>query len=249
MPTRFDATELKERKKSLFQIGQPLVGKTRALLTCPKPVWIADFDQNSGALDDAKPGEIQIFRFEHKLSSKITREQHRPQEQKVLLDFIDWVNSIYDMPQDKAPATLAIDSLDVLGNKCMEFVLSLNQRKEPVYQDWGQAQAKIREIVESCVSLPYTNFVLNAHEATERDELLGKITTIPDTIGKLAGQLGGSFDAVVWARKELDPQTKRTETSWLTVPDGFVKQAGVRNRETPKLIKADWNNLFPPSKR
>jgi len=242
----FDASETRSKKRSLFQIGAPLVGKTRALRTCPKPVWIGDFDQNSGALGDSPKGEILIFRFESKGSAKITREQHRPQESNLILTFIDWVNGIYDMPADKAPGTLAIDSLDVLGMKCMEFVLALNNRKEPVYQDWGQAMAKIREICEACVGLPFTNFVLNAHEATERDELLGKITTIPDTIGKLAGQLGGMFDATVWARKELDPKTQKTSTMWLTVPDGFIKSAGVRDRETPRLIPADWSILFPP---
>lgn len=244
MPTTVDASVLKTGKKSLFQIGAPLAGKTRALLTCPKPVWIADLDMNSGALDSAKPGEILITRFDTKASARITREQFTPQESNYIFDLIDWLNKIYDLPKEKAPATLAIDCLDVLGGKCMEFVLALNNRKVAVYQDWGQSMAKIREICEACIALPHTNFVLNAHEATERDELLGKITTIPDTIGKLAGQLGGMFDATVWTRREIDPKTGKGETKWLTIPDGFVKSAGVRNKELPKLIPADWNILF-----
>lgn len=240
-----DAADTRNFKRSLFQIGAPLAGKTRALRTCPKPVWIIDLDQNSGALSDSPRDEVKIFRFETKASARITTEQHRPREASLLLSVIEFFNKIFDLPKEKAPGTLAIDSLDVLGQKCLEFTLSLNNRKEPIFPDWGQSMQKVREFVEAGVSLPYTNFVMNAHEATERDELLGKITTIPDTIGKLAGQLGGLFDATVWARKEIDPKTGKASTQWLTVPDGFVKSAGVRDREMPKLIAADWNLLFP----
>ncbi len=172
MPVETDASALRAGKRNIFIFGPPGTHKTRFLLGCPKPVWDYDLDNGALSLAEAKEGDIRVFRFgdsANTAANKISIEQHRPQTAGPMLDFIKHLNSIYDLPAEKRPATVAVDGLGRFGEMAMEFALALNSRKEPVFQDWGQAMAKIREMVECGVGLP-CNFILIAHDQTDRDD-------------------------------------------------------------------------------
>lgn len=246
-----DATSLRTGSHSLLLFGPPGTQKTRFALECPKPVWLYDFD--FGALSvarEAKEGEIKIFRFAAtSTGNRITEKQHRPKSSLAILEFIKHFNSIFDMKPEDRPRTVMIDSLTPFSDRCMEFALAMNKRDEPVFQDWGQAMSKIRETVEAGCSLP-CNFILTAHEQTDRDEILGKVTTLPLTIGKLALEIGRFFDEVFYTSTEMvkKGQVEVPTPFFLTMPDGLVKVAKSRTAARPKKVEARWDALFPGEK-
>jgi hypothetical protein len=239
-----DATDLKSGWRRLLLWGPQKRKKTRLLLTAPKPVRVYDFDNGALSLAaEAKPGEIQVVRFREAKADKIGHSQKRPTQKDLFDAFITDFNSLYDLPAKDLPATICYDSLTSLSDIVLEYVLAMNGRNDPQFQDWGQAIVKIEESIQSACSLA-ANFILIAHEQVQRDELTGSIRNDPMTIGKLSQKIAMYFDEVMYT--DVVSVNNKNEVKLLTEPTGIVKTAGSRTRLLEKHIDPTWTAIFGP---
>lgn len=238
------ASALTSGKKTVFLWGPPKTHKTRCAATFPKPLRL--YDLENGALSVAgMPGatDITIVRFGTKSADKIGLSQKTTPSKDPFLDFVNDFNRLYDLPADKLPKTVVVDGLSELSNMAMEYVLSMNSRQIPEFQDWGQAINKIKEVIRAGVGLP-CNFVFIAHDQAEKDDVLGSIHIAPAVFGKsLPREIGRFFDDVFYTKIEKDVKGEPVP-KLLTVADGMVSGTGARSKALPRLIDANFQAIY-----
>jgi uncharacterized protein (UPF0218 family) len=81
----------------------------------------------------------------------------------------------------------------------------------PSFREWGITQDHFRQMVRGFRDLPM-NFLMNLHVKDQQNELTGKVSKSPDLPGKLARQIAGFFDVVLYMYvKEVPDPTGTAE--------------------------------------
>lgn len=132
---------------------------------------------------------------------------------KNLGPIVDWT------PQE----VLVIDSLTMLSNAALAFILSLNGRLggHPQLQDWGAGQT----LIESLVQMLYDenvkcNVIVNAHIKYLGDE--GNQTGYVNTLGQaLPPKIGRYFNTILMAKSV--GQGSKVTRKILTTPTGVIE--------------------------
>jgi hypothetical protein len=117
----------------------------------------------------------------------------------------------------------------------------------PGLHDWGASTNRMRKTLRQFRDLPM-NFIFLCHETTERDNK-GVMWKRPDLPGKLANQVAGLFDQVMYLyTKEGDPgdETKATEIRRMLLTgalEGFVTKD--RSGNLPLVVQQpNMNDIF-----
>jgi hypothetical protein len=80
---------------------------------------------------------------------------------------------------------------------------------------WGIAVDKLRIFVRELLSLKVThNIVVIARSVVEKDEVLGDIVAMPDTIGKFAQSISGYFDLFTYQEAATQWQNGVASAKW-----------------------------------
>jgi hypothetical protein len=105
---------------------------------------------------------------------------------------------------------LAVDSLSGLSIMAMDLVVGSKPVKS--MSDWGIAMDRITRIVNKLCADTRCWFIMTAHLEMERDEITGRNTAMPSTLGrKLAPVLPRYFSEVIECVKEAGTFTWSTE--------------------------------------
>lgn len=127
---------------------------------------------------------------------------------------------------------LVLDSLSGLNIMAMDLVVGGKPTKSMA--DWGVAMDNLHRIIQKLTLSTRCHFVMTAHIEPERDEVTGRITNMPSTLGKkLPPLLPRFFSEVVLAEKQGDRFTWSTASAnvatknrWLPlaedIPPSFV---------------------------
>jgi len=115
---------------------------------------------------------------------------------------------------------LVIDTLSILADKALQFILSLNLRlgQRPHQSDWGEAQQLIQGLLEKLYDdAVKCNVVVNCHIRYMEDQ--NKIMRcFPESAGKmLSPKIGRYFNSVVRVK------TVGTQHKIITVSDNFLE--------------------------
>lgn len=120
---------------------------------------------------------------------------------------------------------LVLDSLSGLNIMAMDLVVGGKPTKSMA--DWGVAMDNLHRIIQKLTLSTRCHFVLTAHLEPERDEVTGRITNMPSTLGKkLPPLLPRFFSDVIHVQKEGDrffwsttSANVATKNRWLPLKD------------------------------
>lgn len=197
-------------------------GKTWALHTCPKPVFIHSFDP--GGSVTLRPwietGEVIVESFE-------TEDASDPRAYR------DWEKRFDEMRQSgifEHIGTYAIDSLTTLSESLMNAAMKGNKDQKPrnseigtyipQLQDYQVQQYTIRDFLNLMCGLP-CHFVCTGHVQRDKDEVTGSVIASPMITGKLAQKIPLLFDEVYVTNYKT--KSSSTEYYFLTESQGVYK--------------------------
>lgn len=189
--------KLKDVESGAFKIflyGPPGSGKTALALTLGEKLELLDVDRGFKTgqfLKDGfteKRGEVEVTLFDESEPSK-------PQVLTLLKTRLKEITA--EVKEGKYPYdTVCLDSLTMLCEHAMRFVLSLNNRlgKKVEIQDWGAMYMQVENVIVSLKALPL-NVIMIAHEMTyELDGETRIETSIPGK--KLSPKILPLFDEI-----------------------------------------------------
>ena len=150
------------------------------------------------------------------------------------------------------PATLVIDTLTSMGERAMNYALTLDPKKglggAPAQQHYLPEIWNIKEVLQRGRMFD-GHFVCIAHERYEKDGLTEAITTVPSMDGRYAFHMSKDFDE--YYRMTVKNTSDGAEFQWQTQPRGAYNARTTRgwdpvkekNRFNP-YEEADYRKLL-----
>lgn len=191
-----------EGNSSILLIGDSGTHKTFFLGTCPKP-YIFDFD-NGMLVNRGKDIEYDKFIDAPK------GQPARPTDGIYVwgtawMEFIKKVNAIGEMiGKGTCPfRTLGLDSLTLMADLCMNFILKTNNRESPTQADWGAFLKAMKTVVQQLNSWPI-QVVLTAHIKRDMNDLTQTIEKLPLISGQFSGLVSVLFNEVYFTEAASD---------------------------------------------
>jgi len=218
--------------------GEPGTGKTRIIGSCdavPEMRKVLIVDVDGGALTVREPfPDVEIVRVEN-----------FKQLQGVYNDLRAGGHGFH---------TVGIDTITEVQKYNMTDVMEELKRRDPNRneyvpdrREWGISSEMVRRMIHAFKDLP-VHTIFTAHVKDEEDSNTGIKTKRPDLPGKLARQIPGWFDLVVYMyERETDKKNDKGEVVgkevlrlWLTKNGGrtIVKD---RTDQLPRIFKIEAN--------
>ncbi len=217
---------------NMLVYGNPGVGKTVLAGSADavpelRPVLILDVEGGTFSIRERYP-DVDVVRV-----------QTWPDMQKVY-------DALYKMEHDYQ--TVVLDSLTEIQKfsmyRIMTQVLKEHPDRDPEVpsiREWGKNIEQIRRLVRAFRDLPM-NVVFTALAATDKDGKTGMITTRPSLSGKLAMEVGGFVDLLLYMYiKRVDDDNQRLLLSFGT--EGQIAKDRSDNLP-PVIIDPDMQTLY-----
>lgn len=150
-----------------------------------RPIYIFDFDLRISSLRVRIPKDCWDF-----IESDPYRDSRVPGEAFTLAEY-----KIGQLDPKKFK-TVAVDSGTFMGDAVMARVLALDGKSvtsTPQLQHYMQQMSLIRDFVSKCCAQNW-NFIFTCHEASDKDEVTGRMFKNLALTGKLAEKLPGFFN-------------------------------------------------------
>jgi hypothetical protein len=137
---------------------------------------------------------------------------------------------------------LVVETLQPFADEVLDYITSMNGRKDVQIQDYKVARAKLQSIFYTLMSMG-KNVIVTGHLQGEKDEVTGRSRMNPMVWGKdLPGSIPKMFGEVFQSVGIVTP--KGVEYKWLTQPDQFLPFLGSRKADKlPKLIEQNYGYL------
>jgi hypothetical protein len=111
----------------------------------------------------------------------------------------------------------------------------------PSFREWGITQDHFRQMVRGFRDLPM-NFLMTLHVKDQKNELTGTTAKSPDLPGKLARQIAGFFDVVLYMYvKEVNDPTSTPEK-----PKPKIDKRLLLSAASELIIAKDRSDNLPP---
>ena len=217
---------------NLLVYGNPGVGKTVLAGSADavpelRPVLILDVEGGTFSIRERYP-DVDVVRV-----------QTWPDMQKVY-------DALYKMEHDYQ--TVVLDSLTEIQKfsmyRIMASVLKEHPDRDPEVpsiREWGKNIEQIRRLVRAFRDLPM-NVVFTALAATDKDNKTGLVTTRPSLSGKLAMEVGGFVDILLYMYiKRVDDDNQRLLLSAGT--EGQIAKDRSDNLP-PVIINPDMQTVY-----
>lgn len=115
----------------------------------------------------------------------------------------------------KGRKSIILDHGTLLTDLAVQETLQENGSDKMNLQLWGFASSKVRETLKSFFSLgKFFHTCAIFHEQIDKDDLRGEILGLPNTIGKLAQELGGFVDLFLYAKQETFFKDGKPAPEW-----------------------------------
>jgi hypothetical protein len=244
--------------KSILLIGDPGAGKTKFISTCPKPIWLADFDKGGATVEDEPDISIEVFK-DAPYGSKVLMPQHGIYKYgSAWEEFQKRLNVIgAQIEEGTCPyKTLAIDSFTMFQSCIMAHVLSNSKHPAgPVeIQDYGSLLNIQKSFFDQFSSWPLLK-IATAHVERTKNELNEGVEMLPLGLGKFTSLMPMYFDEIYYlevtqgspaqriaARKK--GETLESVRVLTTQPTNYIKQARTR-KNVPTGTIAHFKNVEP----
>jgi hypothetical protein len=195
-------SDIKPTQLKCLTYGKSGTGKTYALDTLPKPLFIYSFD----------PGGLVSLRG----CTEIDYEE--------LEDFKSLDKHLEKTFNPSQYKSLAVDSLTTLAELIMNHVMGLSGKSSskiatiPTQNHWMTQMVLIQQVLDHFLNLPL-HVVITAHEELMKDELSGRIMGVPLITGKLKFRLPLYFSELYHSR--IKRQGDKHEYVFMTRDDAL----------------------------
>lgn len=165
---------------------------------------------------------------------KITRQ---PQG---YLEVCDWVTSLYDMPEcDRKGKVPVIDSLTKVIEHMRRMVLYVQGKASLEFAEWGFILSNLEELFDQFYNSPFEHKIIVCHDQTEKDELTGRVKTMPLIEGSMRGKAGAYVSEMYY----FYTQGSNPDYMIQTKPSGLIHQAR-SSMDLPTYLPADFREVF-----
>ena len=240
---------------SFLLIGDSGTKKTSFIATCPQPSFTFDFDKGMAV----HRGNADIFYDTFKelpkgqaidpKGTRFTQAEGWYEWGKAWPAFLKRINEI-GREIDSGTCvyqTLAIDSLTLMTDACMNYVLRENNRTVPEIRDWGAFLSNMSAVFSQLTAWPLVK-VFTAHIKRDENQVTGAIEQLPLVPGQFAGKVSVYFDEVYFCQvgsEPVKPGSTDRVTKWFlkTTPDAVYKQAKSRKYNLPNGTPTDFQEI------
>jgi hypothetical protein len=204
--------------KELFHIFTEPSMETLSEIPCEKGYHYAYIPPANPSWDEMERSATDLNRLS--LKALASREKMNAEEYG---QFICFLQALHNFKCDRCgeefgdvsswdnTRALAVDSLSGISIMAMDLVVGSKPIKS--ISDWGLAQDRITRIINKLCADTRCWFILTAHVEMERDEVTGRMTGMPSTLGrKLAPILPRYFSEVIECVKDGNRFHWSTET-------------------------------------
>ena len=244
--------------KSILLIGDPGSGKTKFLGSCPRPLWIADFDKGGATLeDDGDDIAIQVFK-DAPLNTRPIPRYGIYKFGEAWDEFQKALNVIGEQI-DKGTCpykTLAIDSFTMFQNCILNHALAHSKHPAgPVeIQDYGTLLGIQKKFFDQFTSWPLLK-ICTAHVERAKNDLTEATEMLPLGLGKFVAIMPMYFDEIYYLEVKNGTPAQKAEAKkrgielesirvLTTQPSAYIKQARTR-KNVPTGTIADFKNIEP----
>ncbi len=237
---------------SILLIGDSGTKKTTFIGTCPQPSYTFDFDKGF-AVHSGKDMDYDTFKElpkGQKLDPKGTRftpELGWYEWGTAYPAFLKKINDIGKTIDDGTCKykTLGNDSLTLLTDCAMSFVLKENNRTVPEIRDWGAFLNNMSTVFSQLTAWPLVK-VLTAHVKRDENQLTGTTEHLPLVPGQFAGKVSVYFDEVYFTLVKTEMVNQKPVTKFVlkTVSNSTYKQAKSRKYNVPDDTPTDFSEVL-----
>lgn len=242
---------------SFLLVGDGGTHKTWFIGTCPSPIYI--FDTDKGMSIHSGRADIDYDTFRElprgttlpKTGGKIYRADEGWYEWgtawPAFLKKLNEIGRLIDEGTCKY-RTIGVDSLTMLTDIAMSYILRNNGRSDMEQRDWGTFLSNMTTVFSNLTGWPLVK-VLTAHIKRDENLITGTSEKLPNVPGQFAGKVGVLFDEVYYTDFKSTPiktgePARKVEWFLQTQPDGVIKQAKSRSYNVPSGTPTDFNSVL-----
>jgi hypothetical protein len=212
-----NAKDMKEKPLKVLLWGPSGTGKTKLSGSFPNPHFI-DLDNGMSTLAGSNINYIT-------LSDKLTTDEDfiaickaNKKDPDKMCKSVGYVKTMFLLEHWAntltSNDTVIVDSLTILNNGALDYVLKLAGVATARIQDYGAAQKLLEDVFEQINDVK-CNVIVIAHQQFVKDDESGFISWLPDTIGKLANRIPIYFDEVWLTGTERSKEDKNKQDYYI----------------------------------
>jgi hypothetical protein len=190
-------------------------GKTTGAATAPYRKLFLDTDQGK---------EVLIGREDCDVIEVPESDPRSPKAHRFLLEVKKWIEA--ELKQGTFPYdSVILDSITRVYGAALNYVRQIDPARgpggTPVTTHWLAQKKECQDLLEFFIHAPF-HFIGTVHEGAEKDELLGKVTIVPDVTGKDSHWITQRFGEVYncLTKSEVGKDGKESISYlWRTAPE------------------------------
>lgn len=233
---------------SFLLVGDGGTQKTGFIGSCPSPTYVFDTDKGMARLRGRSDIDYDTFRELPKGKSigkgkVFTKEEGWYEWGTGWPGFLNKLNERGKEIDDGASKylTIGVDSLTMLTDIAMSYILRENKRDAMEQRDWNAFLSNMTSVFSQLTAWPLIK-VLTAHVRRDENLLSGTTEKLPLVPGQFSGKVCTLFDEVYYTTVKVESGkapiwTLQTISGY---PDGSVKQAKSRKYNIPNGTPTDF---------
>lgn len=238
---------------SILLVGDSGTKKTTFIGTCPQPSWTADFDKGF-AVHAGKDMDYDMFKelpYGEKLDPKGTRFTNANGWYEYGTAWPAYLKRINEIGKQIDAGTCPYktispcDSLTLMTDVAMHFVLTENKRRAPEQRDWQAFLNNMSEVFSQLTAWPLVK-VFTAHIKRDENQLTGATEFLPLVPGQFSGKVSVYFDEVYFTQVTTAMENQKAVSKYTlkTSQGGGYKQAKSRLYNVPDGTPTDFNAVL-----